>query len=93
MAGFVESLPSTARSNQVYDWEAIASKCKTRPETWFHVGDDVIRSRKGMIERGQVPAFRDGHWEVKTVGTEITKTNPARAGFYVRYLGPSNLAE
>jgi hypothetical protein len=76
------------RTNQKYDWEAIAALAKDNPDQLVRVGDDVIRSRKRAIERGEIPAFRDGVYVATTRQSEVTKNDPARATLYVRYAGP-----
>jgi hypothetical protein len=86
------NLPEAKNHNRIYDWDAIAKACRERWEQgssdWYHVADDVVRSRKQAIEQGQYPAFREGMWEVATRASAVTETVPARGALFIRYLGP-----
>jgi hypothetical protein len=86
------SLPDIKQALQVYDWAAIAEACRKRwaegSSDWYHVADDVVRSRKTAIEQGKYPAFREGMWEVVTRASAVTADTPARGAMFIRYLGP-----
>jgi hypothetical protein len=84
---FVENLPYRARgpkTGRVYDWKAVADRCRDQPGKWYLAFKNIPRSHAHEIKMGRKPEFPGGEeeWLVTTSGK---RNKPG--DLYIAYVG------